>query len=236
MVWTSSNESIAKVDNDGVVTGFAIGDVVITANSVKNENIKDDFAMKITIGKGDNEYSALNFANTSSDLVCRTLAWQFNGDREKARSILVDGAKYGTETSVNQLDSWAESSSETEDYWGLKFETNKNFNKLTFAHGAMFPNGGWFEGNASGLKIQYKTTGGEWVDVENQQLSPTYSYDNSTKDQTYTFTFDDCVGSEIRLIGDPVSFEFLPSEPTKPQEFSFTTVSEIEVYYEENVK
>lgn len=42
VVWTSSNEDVATVSKDGIITGKGAGTAVITVTSAENENVKDE--------------------------------------------------------------------------------------------------------------------------------------------------------------------------------------------------
>ena len=41
-MWTSSNEDVATVSKDGIITGKGAGTAVITVTSAENENVKDE--------------------------------------------------------------------------------------------------------------------------------------------------------------------------------------------------
>ncbi|TDS14825.1 Ig-like domain-containing protein [Sphingobacterium paludis] len=61
LVWKSSNESIATVSTEGVVTSLQKGDVIITANSESNPDIKREFA--VTVFDNVEEYVTTTITN-----------------------------------------------------------------------------------------------------------------------------------------------------------------------------
>ncbi len=131
---------------------------------------------------------------------------------EDAFIAMTDG-DYG-----NNFDSWT-GEPKTEDYWGIEFNTELDFNRVVYSTGNTFGDGGWF---GSDLKVQVRQ-GGDWYDVTSQNIDPVYQYNDSVAFTSYTFTFDDTYGDAIRVWGIPEEVE---------QTFQFTSIAEFEIYYD----
>ena len=136
-----------------------------------------------------------------------------------AFSVMTDGIK----DSANSADSWQWGEIKSEDYWGLNFTETYGFNRVDYTSGVDVTDGGWFTSN---LTVQTKQNG-QWVNVQNLTVSPTYPYDSSASGaNTYSFRFDDTWGDGIRIHGTPVH--------VSGNNFSFTTIGEFEAYYMED--
>lgn len=79
----------------------------------------------------------------------------------------------------------------------------------------MFTDGGWFSGN---LRVQVRRNG-QWSDVSNLQITPSYPFSAAGANKTYTFMFDDTSGDGVRIIGTPGGSA------------AFTSIGELAVYY-----
>ncbi len=67
VTWSSSNEEIATVNSDGLVTALAEGDVVITATSVADKNMKGEFPLTVVAGsKAISEKTVINFGSSGN--------------------------------------------------------------------------------------------------------------------------------------------------------------------------
>ena len=65
-LWGSSDESVAKADNDGNITGIGEGEAVITATLYQNQDISADFNVKVA---GDMSEPYIEFTSTTPKLL-----------------------------------------------------------------------------------------------------------------------------------------------------------------------
>jgi hypothetical protein len=102
------------------------------------------------------------------------------------------------------------------DYWGYTWAAPVNLNKLVYATGTRYSQGGWFK------TIDVQVRHGEaWVSVPRVSISPPYPYDATLPaNAVYTLRFDDVTGDGIRIAGQPGGSNY------------FTTMSELAAYYE----
>lgn len=103
-----------------------------------------------------------------------------------------------------------------QDFWGYTWPKSYHLNEITYTTGAMDgSSGGWFKD----IRVQVRQNF-EWVDVENLQLEPSYTFNEDIKDNTaYTLTFDENWGDGVRIIG------------TAGGVSQYTSIAELEVYY-----
>jgi len=120
-----------------------------------------------------------------------------------AISVIQDGVKPSSGTSAtdgNQWDSYA-GGGKTTDWVGLDYGTTScSFTSVVFQEGGAFGDGGWFSSGT--VKVQVRQSG-SWVDVSNQNISPSYNANGTTSFETYTFSFDAITGDAIRVFGTP---------------------------------
>lgn len=69
VIWSTSNSSVATVDQSGLVTGIAAGDVLIKASAVDNSEVEGEISMNVVIPAGinDAELSIGIYPNPASD-------------------------------------------------------------------------------------------------------------------------------------------------------------------------
>ena len=58
IVWSSSDEAIAKVSTTGLVTGLSMGNVVITAKSISNPSITQTVSLEV-LGENTNQITSI---------------------------------------------------------------------------------------------------------------------------------------------------------------------------------
>jgi hypothetical protein len=124
--------------------------------------------------------------------------------------IFNDGAVSGQSD-----DSWT-GDAKPLDYWGYTWAAPVNLNKLVYATGTRYTQGGWFK------TIDVQVRHGEaWVSVPRVSISPAYPYDATLPaNAVFTLRFDDVTGDGIRIAGKPGGSNY------------FTTMSELAAYYE----
>ena len=122
ITWKSSDETIATVSKDGVLTGIAEGNVVITAISLDRGGYKESFNLqikpiipieKIEFGEQEElvigESATLNFTTTPANATIASLKWK--SDNEDAVTVneqgVVTAKGYGeatiTATTINEV-------------------------------------------------------------------------------------------------------------------------------------
>jgi hypothetical protein len=124
--------------------------------------------------------------------------------------IFNDGAVSGQSD-----DSWT-GDAKPLDYWGYTWAAPVNLNKLVYATGTRYTQGGWFK------TIDVQVRHGEaWVSVPRVSITPAYPYDATLPaNAVFTLRFDDVTGDGIRIAGKPGGSNY------------FTTMSELAAYYE----
>lgn len=102
------------------------------------------------------------------------------------------------------------------DYWGITYKSNLNFNEIIYTVGEIEEEkGGWFEK----MKVQVRQNG-LWVDATGLDVSSNYTYSASVESfAKVKMTFNDTWGDGIRIIGIPGGSH------------RYTTIAELEVYY-----
>lgn len=97
-VWTSSDESVATVDENGVVTGVSEGECEITATLAENLSYKESVSITVS------EESALAWAKTPPlalsayetavlEVTADEAEWIFSGADESAYTVVIDGSQ-----------------------------------------------------------------------------------------------------------------------------------------------
>ena len=98
-VWTSSDESVATIDENGVVTGVADGVCEITATLAENPNYKESVSITVseesTLAWARTPPLALSAYETAVLEVTEDAEWIFSGADENAYRATVNG-KYAT--------------------------------------------------------------------------------------------------------------------------------------------
>jgi hypothetical protein len=124
--------------------------------------------------------------------------------------IFNDGAVSGQSD-----DSWT-GDAKPLDYWGYTWAAPVNLNKLVYATGTRYTQGGWFKS----IDVQVRH-GEAWVSVPRVSITPAYPYDATLPaNAVFTLRFDDVTGDGIRIAGKPGGSNY------------FTTMSELAAYYE----
>lgn len=121
----------------------------------------------------------------------------------------------GDKSASSSIDSYSVEAKE-EDFWGYTWSRAYNLNNIIYTTGSIDASqGGWFKD----IRVQVRQNF-EWVDVENPQVAPSYSYNNNVKANTsYTLTFDANWGDGVRITGAPGG------------KSAYTSIAELEVYY-----
>ena len=98
-VWTSSDESVATVDENGVVTGVSEGECEITATLAENPNYKESVSITVSeesmLAWARTPPLALSAYETAVLEVTKDAEWIFSGADESAYRATVNG-KYAT--------------------------------------------------------------------------------------------------------------------------------------------
>ncbi|MBW3625572.1 MAG: DUF4185 domain-containing protein [Armatimonadetes bacterium] len=104
-------------------------------------------------------------------------------------------------------------------WWGYGWDRNYRMNRLLYTTGKIFHDGGGF-GEVPRVEVR---NGARWVPVKNLRVTPEFPAGETVGEyRTYAFEFDPVTGDGIRLIGAPGGKR------------TFTSISELEVYYAEN--
>lgn len=134
-----------------------------------------------------------------------------------ALNVMTDGNK---SSGANDANSWQDHTVQTSVYWGYTYNEVYNFNTLEFTAGLNNSNsGGWYSSEPK-VQVHYN---GQWVDVTNQTVTPSFPGDSTSSENTYTFTFDDTYGDGIRIIGDPGQ--------AIGKDYAYINIRELGVYY-----
>lgn len=150
-----------------------------------------------------------NIAQSGAGRVALYTADQGNN----ALSVMTDGVKTG------QTDATFNGEIKTEDYWGIEFSQNYDFNRVVYYTGEMYSDGGWF---AENIRVQVRING-DWTNVSNQSIDPAYPYNDTAGNyHAYTFIFDTINGDAIRVVGVPGG------------DITFVTIAELEIYNDLN--
>ncbi|MFD0960971.1 Ig-like domain-containing protein [Paenibacillus chungangensis] len=216
--WVSSDETVATVNDQGVVTGIELGTATITVTTVDGSKTAQH-DVTVVVPTPVNAKNDDNIALTEGAALV-SLGDQFNNALGQMTDENKNTANWNFATSLNESAQGRE-----EDYWGLTFDNYYGFNKVVYTTGPMFPDGGWFIDNS--LKVQVRQYA-VWVDVTGLNVTPQYPYYNTAgpaannTGTSYTFTFDDSWGDGIRIYGKPYKHS---------NDFTFTTIVEFEAYY-----
>lgn len=117
-------------------------------------------------------------------------------------------------TAVSENDS--DDEVKTASWWGYTWPRKHKVNRVEFTSGDVTTQGGWFTGRP---RVQIRS-GGSWIDVGAQTVTPAYPGDASAGERkTYTLTFPPAETDGVRVIG-------LPGGPR-----AFSSVSELAVRY-----
>jgi uncharacterized protein YjdB len=181
VTWSSSNTSLATVSSSGVVTGVAAGSPIITATPADGSGKTGSVTVTVTAASsgsstyltGGTGYYWRGMTNTTN-----------TQDINKTQSLAIGDNDLSTVVTLDD---------DSENAWqaaGLTWATAKTgINKVEIYHGTV-ANDGYDNGNFSAnIKLQYQTAaGGTWTDASGWSLAPSYPYDYTVSDKTYTFT------------------------------------------------
>ena len=159
-----------------------------------------------------NQAPIANLTQTGSIIARIT---QPTGGGNKNLEVIRDGDKppVGTNDSSRQYDSYSGGAPANEDWIGYQYSTPQTFGRLVFQEGMNFADGGWFN---SGM-VQVRQNG-NWVNVSNLAVNPTYPPNDGVSFESYTLTFAPITGDAIRLDGPPGGSAY------------FISVGELEIY------
>lgn len=208
------NPAEAGTVKDGVFTAKNLGEATIQATAKENNQIIG--VKKIQVVEPVPQNGVNNDRNLALESACGEMRFdQFGNAYEKMKT--------GADGNATDLSDAPEHLGSKESWWGYGFDKYYTFNTFVYNAGPCFVDGGWFinPDGTTPLKIQTYYNG-QWVDVKNQKVTPDYAYDNTAGEKTYTFTFDDAVGTKIRMIGKPYCHA--------ANNFTFTSVGKVEVY------
>jgi hypothetical protein len=104
----------------------------------------------------------------------------------------------GSSDRTLQYDTYNGGGARTFDWIGYQFSTQHTFSSVVFQEGMQFSDGGWF----TSLGVQVRV-GGQWVDVQSLQSTPSYAGANGINYETYELSFAPILGDGIRIAGVP---------------------------------
>lgn len=123
------------------------------------------------------------------------------GDGMKDVGFILEGPEIGR---YNEwYDTYQSVISPDPDWYGLQFPEETLLNTLYFMHGPFYVTGGWW----TSLALQFKNDEGEWIDVPDFDLSPSYDFGDHRGSrrpfETYQLRFPTIETCGIRLYGRP---------------------------------
>lgn len=120
---------------------------------------------------------------------------------------------------------------QTSDWYAVTLASPQTINKVRYAHGNSYADGGWFDVGGGKPKIQVQlSSGGSWTDVATLDAYPsTSSADDGglSAGQSFDAIFAPVTVYGVRVIGTPVQFTGTT--------FSFSSISELQAYNEPNL-
>ncbi|MEK0314754.1 hypothetical protein [Cohnella sp. 56] len=118
---------------------------------------------------------------------------------------------------------------QTSDWYAATLGLPVTINKVIYAHGKNYADGGWFNASAGKPKIQVQTSaGGAWTDVATLTDYPATTDGNGgglTQGQRFEVRFDPVSVYGVRVIGTPAHY---PGTT-----FSFSSIGELQAFYDE---
>lgn len=188
----------------------------ITGDAIRIDGAPGGASYFISVGElqvfGPQANASANLAK-SGTIVARIM--NPIGGGNKNLEVIRDGDKpaVGTNDSSRQYDSYSGGAPANEDWIGYTYPSPLTFNKVVFQEGMNFSDGGWF--NSGTIQVRQN---GNWVNVTNLNITPTYPPNDGVSYETYNMSFDAITGDGIRIDGVPGGSAY------------FISVGEMEVY------
>jgi YHS domain-containing protein len=118
---------------------------------------------------------------------------------------------------------------QTTDWYAVTLPVPYLINKVIYAHGNNYADGGWFDTTSGMPKIQVQTSdGGIWTDVADITDYPTTSSSSGgglTQGQQFVVSIDPVIVYGVRVIGKPVQYT--------GKTYSFSSIGELQASYEQ---
>ena len=139
-----------------------------------------------------------------------------------AVSVIRDGRRKGKQSVFYSIDGTHQPK---QDYYGYKWDTEKNIGLISYSTGSMEENGGWF----TSLQVEYLDGDGAWQPVKKLIITPELITGNEPYNKPhfveYLLVFEPVKSRGIRIIGNAGGSDHWYSKKTW-----FTSITELCVY------